>query len=450
MSTKTTSSKTEAQKNWVDNSKIPDPVLGTKPITGDRYYDKAFADKEWDKLWTKVWLIAGLESQMPNPNDYITCEIGHESILCTRDKSGKVRAFYNICQHRGNILMHDEQGSSKHLTCKYHGWKFTPDGELALVPCAEDFPQGNPCGKLRLTELPCEVFGGFVWYSLDENIVPLSEYLGPIKEQFECYQMENMKRTHWVTVEGDFNWKIVQDNFNESYHLPFVHPQTRYIMEQHYKGCQFDMFAPEGHTRMIMPGSQPTKSLKGETDEVLERLAPDIEFWDLNPEDFRDNPRSIREALRKRKRELGEEKGFDFSRFNDEQIVDHFHYTVFPNLSFSLKPDGCIWLRANPHPTDPEKCIFDMWYLTWFPEGESAYYSKAMYEAVDITKEIPHEVGKVGEVSTGFVIDQDVAIWTTQQKGLRSRGYKGDYLPDQEKRVRFFHENVDRYLDKED
>ena len=65
-----------------------------------------------------------------------------------------------------------------------------------------------------------------------------------------------------------------------------------------------------------------------------------------------------------------------------------------------------------------------MWYLTWFPEGESAYYSKAMYEAVDITKEIPHEVGKVGEVSTGFVIDQDVAIWTTQQKGLRSRGYK--------------------------
>ena len=240
--------------------------------------------------------------------------------------------------------------------------------------------------------------------------------------------MENMKRTHWVTVEGDFNWKIVQDNFNESYHLPFVHPQTRYIMEQHYSGCQFDMFAPEGHTRMIMPGSQPTKSLKGETDEVLERLAPDIEFWDLNPEDFRDNPRSIREALRKRKRELGEEKGFDFSRFNDEQIVDHFHYTVFPNLSFSLKPDGCIWLRANPHPTDPEKCIFDMWYLTWFPDGESAYYSKAMYEAVDITKEIPHEVGKVGEVSTGFVIDQDVAIWTTQQKGLRSRGYKGCLL----------------------
>ena len=105
MSTKTASSKTEAQKNWVSNDKIPDPELGTKPITGDRYYDKEFADKEWDKLWTKVWLIAGLESQMPNPNDYITCEIGRESILCTRDKDGKIRAFYNVCQHRGNLSL---------------------------------------------------------------------------------------------------------------------------------------------------------------------------------------------------------------------------------------------------------------------------------------------------------------------------------------------------------
>ena len=114
-------------------------------------------------------------------------------------------------------------------------------------------------------------------------------------------------------VEGEFNWKIVQDNFNESYHLPFVHPQTRYLLEQSYLDCQFDMYAPE-------------------------------------EDDFRDNPYDIREALINRKRELGEAKGFDYSEFNDAQLVDHFHYTMFPNVSYSLKPDGCIWLRANPHP----------------------------------------------------------------------------------------------------
>jgi len=391
--------------NWIDTTKVPDPKLGTEPITGDRYYSKAFMEQEWEKMWTKVWLIAGLESQLKKAGDFITCEIGPESILCTKDKNGKIRAFYNVCQHRGNILMHEEQGSKKFLTCKYHGWMFTADGELARVPAAEDYPQGNPCGKLRLTEM---------------------------------------------TVEGEFNWKIVQDNFNESYHLPFVHPQTRYILEQSYLDCQFDMYVPEGHTRMIMPGSRPSRSLKGETDTVMEMLKEEMDFWDLNQDDFRERPYDIREALINRKRELGEEKGFDYSEFNDAQLVDHFHYTMFPNVSYSLKPDGCIWLRANPHPTNPEKCIFDIWYFTWFPEGTSDYYSRSMYEAINLDEDVPHQVGKVGEISTGPVIDQDVSIWNTQQKGLKSRGYKGDYLPAQENRVRFFHENVNRYLAAED
>ena len=440
----------DVRKDWIDTTKVPDPKLGTEPITGDRYYSKEFMEQEWEKMWTKVWLIAGLESQLKEAGDFITCEIGPESILCTKDKSGKIRAFYNVCQHRGNILMHEEQGSTKFLTCKYHGWMFTADGELARVPAHEDYPQGNPCGKLRLTEIPCEVFAGFIWYSMDEKIKPLDEYLGPLKEQLARYKMDQMKRTHWMTVEGEFNWKIVQDNFNESYHLPFVHPQTRYILEHSYLDCQFDMYAPEGHTRMIMPGSRPSRSLKGETDTVMEMLKEEMDFWDLNQDDYRDKPYDIREALIKRKRELGEEKGFDYSEFNDAQLVDHFHYTMFPNVSYSLKPDGCIWLRANPHPTNPEKCIFDIWYFTWFPEGTSDYYSRSMYEAINLEEDVPHQVGKVGEVSTGPVIDQDVSIWNTQQRGLKSRGYKGDYLPAQENRVRFFHENVNRYLAAED
>lgn len=434
---------------FVDTAKLPEPEISQGPIDGARYHSKAFMEQEWDKLWTKTWLIAGLESQIPNTGDYISCEIGMESIVCTRDADGKVRAFYNVCQHRGNRLVHDEQGSGRYLTCAYHGWRYKPDGKLVFVPCQEDFPQGNPTncgGKADLVELPCEVFAGMIWYSMDENIAPLDDYLGPIKDQIAVYQMEDMVRTHWVTIEADWNWKVVQDNFCESYHLPFVHPQTKYIMEQSYKHCQFDLYDGKGHTRMFMPGDRPTLGLKGEAEKVLEGLKEEIEFWGLKLEDFKDDPHSIREAMQKVKREKGPEKGFDYSRFNDDQLTDHYHYTIFPNVSFSLKPDGCIWLRANPHPTDPEKCLFEMWYFTWFPKGEERYYSHSMSEWVDINKPAPHIQGPEGEVSCGPAIDQDVAIWKTQQKGLRSRGYKGGYMPDQERRIRFFHDTIDRYL----
>jgi phenylpropionate dioxygenase-like ring-hydroxylating dioxygenase large terminal subunit len=430
----------------IDTIKLPEPKLSDKPITGDRYYSREFMQAEWDHMWTRVWQVAGVEAQLAKPGDFITAEIGPESILCTRDTDGKIRAFYNVCQHRGNRLVDDEQGHAPRIVCRYHGWQFKSDGELVLVPCPEDFPQGNPCGKLNLVELPCEVWSGLVWFTMDEGAGSLADYLGPVKGEIETYAMERMFRTHWVTIEGDFNWKCVQDNFSESYHVPFVHPQTKYIMEQSYRHCQFDLYDGHGHTRMLMPGSRPTLSLKGEVDTTMEMMKEELEFWELDPNQFRDKPHDMRLALQKQKRALGAAKGYEFSRFNDDQLTDHYHYTIFPNISFSLKPDGCIWLRGNPHPTDPQKCLFDMWYFTWFPEGENRYYSHSMCDWVDVSKPAPHMQGKFGEVTMGPGIDQDVAIWSSQQKGLTSRGYRGDYMPDQERRVRFFHDHLDKYL----
>jgi len=237
-----------------------------------------------------------------------------------------------------------------------------------------------------------------------------------------------MIRTHWVTIEGDFNWKIVQDNFHESYHLPFVHPQSRYFIEMSYRHCQFDMYDKEGHTRMFMPGARPTMGLKGDFEKTKEQIKEEHEFWGLDPESFRADPHSMREAMQKVKREKGAEKGFDYSRFTDSQLTDHYHYTLFPNCSLSLK-DGCIFLMAYPHPSDPEQCLFHMWYLTWYPESED-------------------EVGPFPEVSAGLAIDQDIGIWNSQQLGLRSRGYIRDHMPQQENRVRFFQERVDKYIAK--
>lgn len=429
-----------------DMSKFREPDFKNTPITPDRYHSREWMQREWETIWTKTWQIAGVVAQLKKPGDWLTADFGHETIVCVLGSEGKVRAFYNVCQHRGMPVVSGEQGHAKRLVCPYHGWAYDLAGKLKTVPDEADFIQGSPCGKLNLVEVKCETWAGFVWINMDESAAPLRDFLGPIAAQIETYPMDKMVRTHWMTVEGEFNWKLIQDNFNESYHVPFVHPQTKFVMEYSHRFCQFDLF-PEGHARMFMPGAGPTKQLRGGENETLEYLKNELEFWDLDPEQFRGGKTGeIRAALQKAKREKGAEKGYDFSTYHDDQLTDHWHFTIFPNLSFSLKPDGNIWLRARPHETDPEKCYFDMWYMTLFPEGTERYYSQSMAEWVDVSVPAPHIQGKVGDVDMGPGITQDVEVWGVQQRGLHSRGYQRDYLPWQERRVRFFHENLEAWM----
>lgn len=431
----------------IPRDKAVDPVLAGSPIASERYWSPDFARLEWEHLFPHVWLVAGRTDQLAEPGDYVTYEIGRDSVLAILGDDHRVRVFHNVCQHRGNRLVTAEIGSvaGGDIHCAYHGWRYATDGRLDWVPDEEDFPQGSPCGVRNLIELPSDTWAGFIWFSLDPDIGPLRAWLDPVADHLDSYRMEDMKRTHWVTLEGDFNWKCVQDNFNESYHLPFVHPETVAAMDHHHSGCQFDLY-PSGHCRMLMPGGGPGPTYAGRPERTFKTLHEELSFWDVDPEPFRADLGGLREVLQRRKRELGEAKGYDFSRYSDEQLTDHYHYTVFPNISFSMKPDGCIWLRATPHRDDPEKTVFDMWYLTLFPEGATEYYSSSMRDWVSVDHRVEHQVGRVGDVSCGHAIDQDVAIWRSQHLGLRSRGYRGAYLPAQEQRIQYFHENIDRYL----
>ena len=240
-----------------------------------------------------------------------------------------------------------------------------------------------------------------------------------------------MKRTHWVTLEGDFNWKCVQDNFNESYHLPYVHPQTLSVDERALHGLPVRHVPveprPHAHARRrprpAVPGQAPTARSP--------RCEQEFKFWEFDAEPYRDDLPGLRVALQQRKRELGASKGYDFSRYSDEQLTDHYHYTVFPNVSFCDEARRLHLPHGPPAPDgDPSMCEFDMWYLTKFPQGVTEYFSNSMRDWVSVDHQVEHQRGKVGEVSCGPGIDQDVAIWSTQQAGLTSRGFRGEYLPD--------------------
>lgn len=248
-------------------------------ITDDRYYSAEFAQKEWDQLWTRIWHVAGRTAELEEPGDYVVHNFMKESVICIKQDDGSVKAFYNSCGHRG-MRMVKEASSSDSISCPYHGWRWGKDGMLQHAQDIEDFPQGNPCGKLRLRELRCDIWGGFVWYSMDENGPSLAEYLHPLPEVYKNYPMDTAIRVAWYRIALNANWKFVTDNFNEAYHIPAVHPQFMPMIDDHYSTTIFEMY-PTGHNRMIEK-LQPS-SRTSDKDDVQPLWADVLRAWDLGP-----------------------------------------------------------------------------------------------------------------------------------------------------------------------
>ncbi len=432
----------------------PDQETRGHTIPGSRYTSKEFFEQEWEGMWTKVWLLLGRESELPNPGDWQMEEVGPEEILMVRQKDGGVKAFYNVCQHRGNPLVEGPKGHVlQRFVCKYHSWAFLPDGTLNFAPDKEDFPEGNPCGKVRLQELACETFAGFIWVNMDpENCVSLRDYLGPIWDEWEKRDIHTWMRTSANSMWLPCNWKVVLDNFNESYHVPTVHmratPDTdrkkiRGNIDTYFKETKFDL-SDEGHNRMVMKGGFSV----GSTDEegnILEPLASQLRYWDIDPADYKGNPEGTREALQQAKRELGPGRGYThYDRIPDEQFTDAFHYTLFPNFAVSVWSDGFHFLRARPHRSDPEQCLFDNW---WYASPASIEAGPVGERGVRAENQAEHTMLTFGEDSIGPAIEEDVEVFVTQQRGFRSRGFKGVYLSNQEKRIRRYHELIDDYIE---
>jgi len=331
--------------------KVPAPTLDTWPeqairgdrIVGSRYTSRDFMEQEWEGMWTRVWLLLGREAEIPQAGDWQMEPVGREEILMVRQQDSSIKAFYNVCQHRGNPLVDEPKGSNpRRFVCRYHSWAFLPDGELQFVPDREDFPEGNPCGKLRLAELRCETFAGFIWVNMDPDCQPLRSYLGPIWDEWNAREVGDWQRTMANTVWLPCNWKAVLDNFNESYHVPTVHmgatPSTDRTaiaggINTYFKETRFDL-ADEGHARMVMKGGYGAGVTDAEG-KIAEPLASLLAYWSLDPENFTGRPDDTREALQEAKRSLGPEKGYThYSAVPNEQLTDAFHYTIFPILRY--------------------------------------------------------------------------------------------------------------------
>ena len=242
---------------------VTTPVNKEKLLTlsPERYISRDYAVKEARLLWPQVWQVACREEEIPSPGDYITYEVGGESVIIIRTKSGEILAYHNVCPHRGRRLA-DGCGKAVRFRCGYHGWAFDIEGRNISVTDREDWNGALDTENLHLKRVRVDTWGGFVFIDFRVNGEILEEFLEEIPRNLGPYEYEKMRYRWYTTVHIPANWKVALEAFIEAYHVSATHPQLLHIFGDDYTNS----YASGKHSnfkyeRMLTPPGSPSPRL---------------------------------------------------------------------------------------------------------------------------------------------------------------------------------------------
>ena len=187
------------------------------------YHDPGIYEREKEEIWFKTWQYLGFLQDLRNPGDYITDRIVDQQVFVIRDKAGDLRAYYNVCMHRGHILL-EGKGNKTIITCPFHAWSYDTFGALRAAGNAENVA-GFRLEDFGLSEIRVETMANMVFVNLDLDAKPLRETYAGFEEDVRAKvprfdELRLVRRDPYVM---DFNWKFVMDQ-NECYHCPHLHP----------------------------------------------------------------------------------------------------------------------------------------------------------------------------------------------------------------------------------
>lgn len=195
------------------------------------FSDPEIYELEREKIFARCWLYLGHESEVPRPGDFVTAYMGEDPVILCRDASGGLRAFLNLCRHRGNRVCRADRGNSKFFSCAYHGWTYGADGSLVNVPMAENYPTLNrqEWGLIPLAQL--DSYKGLIFATFDPEAPKLMDYLGDMAWYLDILLDRRAGGTEvagphrWVL---DANWKTAAENFaGDGYHIASTHGSAR-------------------------------------------------------------------------------------------------------------------------------------------------------------------------------------------------------------------------------
>lgn len=199
------------------------PVLPVEAYTSQEWFDK-----EQELIFGNTWQYAGFAEDLQDPGDYITVQCGHQNILVVKGRDQRLRAFHNLCRHRGTQLLRAVGKKQKALTCPYHDWTYNLSGELINVPEKEtEFPDLE-LDKICLHKASVDIWRGMIWVHPDPKAMPIVDWFKGCEERLGPHDpsrlVEHPDTTYEKVIKA--NWKIVVENYIDVYHLAHLHSHT--------------------------------------------------------------------------------------------------------------------------------------------------------------------------------------------------------------------------------
>ena len=312
---------------------------GAKSMLQKYFVSPEIFAEEHRKIFSREWLLVGHESQIAKPGDYFVVNVAGESLIVTRDQGSVIRAFYNVCRHRGTRLKEHRAGEafcghSSTIQCPYHAWTYDLDGRLIGAPHMDEAP-GFDKTDYPLHPVNLGLWEGFIFVNFaDKNAsterrgYSLEQWFAPLAGKFSHWNMSILRPAKRINYDVRANWKLMFENYSECYHCPGVHPQLQKASP--YDSAENDLREGPflGGFMKINPGK--SLSMSGNTCAL---------------------------PIRAGNKELATASPSGGGPDQEHQIV--FYYSIFPNMLLSLHPEYVMVHQLWPKSPDRTLILCD-------------------------------------------------------------------------------------------
>lgn len=408
-----------------------------RPITvpADRYCSAEFAAREDALMWPRVWQLATSLDAVSAPGDWVEFSVGKLSAIILRDHDGTLRAFQNVCMHRGIELCKGSGSDLTELRCGFHRWCWNLDGSLSEIPSRRDFGVIDN-DAYGLPPVLVDTWGPLVFINFDTEAMSLATYLGGAPADAAYLGMDDFHCRFEISVKVPANWKTAADGFSETYHVQGLHPEL------------LTVFADLDNHQVFWDHVGRSRQLYGVPSPRIRPTPTDQEIWEAfasvysgragldattpGPVPPIPDDATLFEVMAQCVRTAQAAKGVDLSAYTDTQIMMMDQHNVFPNITVLLHPDLLSVLRTRPGDS-PDECWLDI--FNFDRAGASTPRQKPM------KMEVPLDT-----MAFGTVFNQDFDMLRTAQRGLHQPGFSRITLSQEESRILNNQLALERYL----